>query len=127
MLKHTLIAVASAATALIALSATTAGAQDWRRGRFEEQPGAHRFGEVCINRVIAHGFAPISIFGGRQGAFKAERRAVRSWENRVTEKYGQQFGSFARAQGKQNRCVKTGLELECTISAHPCRERGPRR
>ena len=62
MIKSTFLAVATAAAAFAAMAVTTtsANAQDWRRGTFEERPGAHRFGEFCINRVVAHGFAPIS-------------------------------------------------------------------
>ena len=129
MIKSTFLAVATAAAAFAAMAVTTtsANAQDWRRGTFEERPGAHKFGEFCINRVVAHGFAPVSFFGGRDGVMKAERRAIRSWENRVSEKYGARFANFSRAMGKENRCVKNGLDLECTVSAHPCRERGPRR
>jgi len=127
MIKSILLAVATAVATSMALVPTTANAQDWRRGTFEERPGPHKFGEFCINRVVSHGFAPLSFFGGREGVAKAERRAIRSWENRVREKFGAQFANFSRAMGKENRCVKNGLDLECTISAHPCRERGSRR
>ena len=123
MPKTALIAAAAAATALLAVAATTASAQapqEWRRGTFEERPGAHRFGARCINRVVAIGAAHTSFFSGRQGTFRAERRAIQSWERRVGEKYGAQFANFQLAQGKQNRCVRKGLEIDCTISAHPC-------
>jgi hypothetical protein len=48
---------------------------------------------------------------------------VRSWENRVSEKYGRHFAEFGHAQGKENKCARRGEEIECIISAHPCRER----
>ena len=126
MFKSTLLALASAAAVVTTLglaagSASAQGGPDWRRGTFEQRPGAHRYGQRCIVRHVATGFAPVSFFGGGQGVRKAEARAVRSWENRVNEQHGPQFASFARAQGKQNRCIKKGLEIECIISAHPCR------
>ena len=126
MTKSTLLAAAAAAVTAFTLAMPAAQAQqDWRRGNFEERQGAHRFGEFCINRIVSHGFAHTSFFSGRDAGRKAEIRAIRSWENQVSERFGPQFASFARAQGKENRCVQKGLELECTISAHPCRERGP--
>ena len=33
------------------------------------------------------------------------------------------FGEFRHAQGKENKCERRGEEIECIISAHPCRER----
>ena len=128
MFKSTLLAVATAAAALAAtIAPASAQQQDWRRGNFEERPGAHRFGEFCINRVLSHGFAHTSFFGGggRDSIRKAEFRAIKSWENRVSEKYGPQFANFGQAQGKQNQCNRKGQEIECTINAHPCRHRGP--
>ena len=127
MIKSTLLAVATAAAALaVTIAPASAQQQDWRRGHFEERPGTHRFGEFCINRVVSQGFAHTQFLGnGRDAVRKAEARAVRSWENRVGEKYGPQFASFVRSQGKQNNCVRRGAEFECTISAHPCRDRGP--
>jgi hypothetical protein len=121
MIKRSVVAVAAAATAVLALSAAVASAQDWRRGTFEERPGQHRFGERCLNRVVATGFAHIKFFGGEVA--KAEGRAVKSWEVRVSEKYGARFGEFRHAQGKENKCERRGEEIECIISAHPCRER----
>jgi hypothetical protein len=123
MTKTSVLTAAAAATAALALSATVASAQDWRRGTFEERPGQHRFGERCINRVVATGFAHIKFFGGGDGVAKAEARAVRSWEVRVSEKYGARFGEFRHAQGKENKCERRGEETDCIISAHPCRER----
>ena len=123
MIKRSVVAVAAAATTLLALSATVASAQDWRRGTFEERRGEHRFGERCLYRVVATGFAHVNFFGGGDGVAKAEGRAVRSWEVRVSEKYGRQFGEFRHAQGKENKCERRGQEIECIISAHPCRER----
>jgi len=123
MTKKSVMAVAATATTLLALSATVASAQEWRRGTFEERRGEHRFGERCLYRVVGTGFAHIRFFGGGDGVAKAEARAVRSWENRVSEKYGRQFGEFRHAQGKENKCERRGDEIECIISAHPCRER----
>ena len=111
------------ATAILALSATIATAQDWRRGTFEERRAEHRFGERCLYRVVSTGFAHTRFFGGGDGIRKAEERAVRSWENRVAEKYGPQFREFRHAMGKENKCERRGEEIECIISAHPCRER----
>ena len=123
MIKNCVLSAAAAATAALALSATAANAQDWRRGTFEERRGEHRFGERCLYRVVATGFAHIRFFGGGDAIPKAEGRAVRSWENRLAEKYGRQFGEFRHAQGKENKCERRGDEIECIISAHPCRER----
>ena len=78
-----------AAAAVAAFVAAPANAQqDWRRGNFEERQGAHRFGEFCIHRIVSQGFAHVNFFGGggRDAARKAEARAIRSWENRVSEK-----------------------------------------
>ena len=123
MINKSGVAVAATAMTVIALSATAASAQDWRRGTFEERRGEHKFGERCLYRVVSTGFAHIRFFGGGDGVHKAEERAVRSWENRVSEKYGRQFGEFRHAQGKENKCERRGEEIECIISAHPCRER----
>ena len=127
MFKSTVLAAATAAAAFAVTIAPAGAQQDWRRGNFEERPGVHRFGEFCINRVVAHGFAHTNFFGGggRDSIRKAEFRAIKSWENRVGEKYGPQFANFGQAQGKQNQCNRRGQEIECTISAHPCRQRGP--
>jgi hypothetical protein len=121
--KGTVAACAATMVTALALSATVASAQDWRRGTFEERRGEHRFGERCLYRVVSTGFAHIRFFGGSDAVSKAEVRAVRSWENRVSEKYGRRFGEFRHAQGKENKCVRRGDEIECIISAHPCRER----
>jgi len=123
MTKKSALAVAATATTLLALSATIASAQEWRHGRFEELRGEHRFGERCLYRVVATGFGHINFFGGGDAIRKAEVRAVRHWEERVSEKYGRQFGEFRHAQGKENKCERRGDEIECIISAHPCRER----
>ena len=123
MFKNSVLAAAAAATAALVLFAPMANAQDWRRGTFEERRGEHRFGERCLYRVVATGFAHIRFFGGGDAVQKAEVRAVRSWENRVAEKYGARFGEFRHAQGKENKCERRGEEIECIISAHPCRER----
>ena len=125
MIKSTLLAAAAVTAFALAIPAAQAQ-QDWRRGNFEERQEAHRFGEFCINRVVTQGFAHTQFLGsGRDAVRKAEARAVRSWENQVSAKYGPQFASFARSQGKANQCNRRGDEFECTISAHPCRERGP--
>ncbi len=128
MRKSTLLTATMAAAAMAALSLSIAPAsaqQDWRRGNFEERREAHRFGEFCIYRVVSHGFAHANFFSGKDAVRKAEARAIRSWENQVSAKYGPQFASFARSQGKANQCNHRGSEFACTISAHPCRERGP--
>ena len=129
MHKSTTFTVATAVAAMAALTLSIAPAdaqQDWRRGGFEERHGAHNFGEFCVHRVVTTGFAHVNFLGsGRDAVRKAEARAVRSWENQVSAKFGPQFASFARANGKANQCNHRGSEFECTISAHPCRDRGP--
>ena len=127
MIKSTLLAVATAAAALAVTIAPASAQQEWRRGNFEERQGAHNFGEFCIHRVVSQGFAHTNFFGGggRDALRKAEFRAIKSWENRVSERFGPQFANFAQAQGKQNQCNRRGQEIECTINAHPCRHRGP--
>jgi hypothetical protein len=121
MINRSGFALAATAMTVIALSATVASAQDWRRGTFEERHEAHKFGDRCLYRVVSTGFAHIRFFGGGDGVAKAEVRAVKSWENRVSEKYGPQFAEFRHAQGKENKCERRGEEIECIISAHPCR------
>ena len=122
MIKKSAVTLAATATTMLALSVTVASAQDWRRGTFEERRIEHRFGERCLYRVVSTGFAHVRFFGGGDGVAKAELRAIRSWENRVSEKYGPRFGEFRHAQGKENKCERRGEEIECIISAHPCRE-----
>lgn len=114
----------AAATALVAgVAATSASAQDWRRGEYEYFKGPHRFGPHCEYRVRARGSAPVALFGGRHQVRKAEARSITDWEFEAGRLFGPRYASWGLAQAKELRCEAKGLEFVCIATAHPCRPR----
>lgn len=110
-----------ASAAVMAIAATTASAQDWRRGDYEYFKEPHRFGPLCEYRIRAHGGAPLALFGGRREIRKAEARSIRDWEFEASRLFGERYGSWALAAGKELHCDVSGLEFVCTAAANPCR------
>ena len=127
-LTKALFAAATGAALLTTAFVGAASAQDFRHGEFRKFEGEkHRFGERCVYRVQAHGFAEKKFFGGRPGG-KAEARAIQHWEGQVAQSFGPQYASWAHARGKSAGCHANGpLEIECIVAANPCREGGERR
>jgi hypothetical protein len=114
----------AAAICVVVMSASGASAQEWRGGEFRRfDQEKHRFGERCMFRVEARGFAEKKFFGGG-GARKAELRAIQHWEGEVSKAFGPQYAIWSRSKGQSARCVPKGIaDLECIVSANPCRER----
>jgi len=111
-----------ASCALVAsVAATSAVAQEWRRGEYEYFRQPHRFGPLCEYRIRARGSAPVVLFGGGHQVRKAEARSIQDWEFEAARLFGPHYSSWALAMGKELRCDTKGLDFVCSASAHPCR------
>ena len=116
-------AVVCAAVAVAAVSAATAaGAEEWGRGEFTFDRAPHHFGPHCEYRIIAHGGAPVALFGGHHEIHKAEQRSINDWSAKASELLGPGFGNWELAAGKEVHCEERGLKFECVAAANPCRE-----
>ena len=124
MTKSKLALSMCAVAAVVSLAgATTASAQDWRRGEYEYFKGPHRFGALCEYRIGAKGSAPMALFGGNREVRKAERRSIADWEFEARRLFGPAYASWDLAMDKRVRCETRGLEFVCSAGAHPCRPR----
>ena len=111
----------SAVLAAALSGATAANADDWRRGEFAYDKGEHRFGPDCEYRISARGEAPVDLFGGHHEAHKAEQRSINDWANEARRLFGERYGNWELAQGKDVHCNVRGAEFVCVAAANPCR------
>ena len=68
------------------------------------------------------GEAPVDLFGGHHEAHKAEQRSINDWANEARRLFGERYGNWELAQGKDVHCNVRGAEFVCVAAANPCRD-----
>jgi len=128
MMKSLAIATAAVAFGGAALLGTYTPAQ--------AASPAVKSGEIVVaaafgghGKVLKHHRKPsrVQAVGISRGAFlpyifkktAAQRKAISSWQSKVSRTYGSQYASWSRAIGKSTNCSRAGTAVTCRVSAVP--------
>lgn len=65
---------------------------------------------------VAAGYGPMLI-----KRFRARRRAIRNWRDKVAYRYGYHFDRWRRARARDVVCDRYAGRFHCTVKARPCR------